>query len=108
VTSALIIAGALLIVAAGNALVASQQVTLDAQNTALGSALRDAQNLQLARADLEAPNRILSIAEARLHMVRPPTVTYLVPVNPGPDGSSTHGRGAKTPGRKAEGSATGH
>jgi hypothetical protein len=108
VASAVVIAGALLVVAAGNALVASQQVTLDSQNNQLSSALRNAQNLQLARADLEAPNRILSIAEARLHMVRPPTVTYLVPVNPGPDGSSTHGRGAKTPGQKAEGAATGH
>jgi cell division protein FtsL len=79
-----ILAGALLLVVAGQALVASQQVRLDNLQSELSSAVQSNANLQLDRAELAAPTRILAIAEHTLKMVSPARVTYLTPVDPGP------------------------
>ncbi len=78
----LVVAAALLIVAAGQAFVAAQQVHLDRLEQQLATSVARAQNLQLARAKLESPSRILVIAERQLGMVVPKSVTYLVPVDP--------------------------
>ncbi len=80
VLAALFVAGALLFVAAGQAFVAAQQVHLDRLDQQLATAVARDENLQLARAQLESPSRILELAERRLGMVVPPSVTYLVPV----------------------------
>jgi len=83
VLASLLIAGTLLLVAAGQAMVASQQVRLDNLTSELQVAVAKNQNLQLSKAQLVAPNRILEIAEHKLGMVLPADVTYLSPVNPG-------------------------
>jgi cell division protein FtsB len=81
--ASLLIAGTLLLVAAGQAMVASQQVRLDALTAELQSVVAKNQNLQVSKARLITPNRILEIAEHNLGMTSPPNVTYLAPVNPG-------------------------
>jgi hypothetical protein len=82
--AAAVIAAVLLIVVAGQAMVASQQVRIDNMHTDLAAAVSANENLQLTRAQLEAPGRILILAQHQLHMVVPKTVTYLNPVKPGP------------------------
>jgi len=82
--AAVVALGSLGVVAAGQALVTSQQVRLDNLHQALSAAVAQDQDLQLSRAQLAAPSRILDVAERELHMVAPASVTYLVPVNPGP------------------------
>ncbi|HEV8065839.1 MAG TPA: hypothetical protein VGP46_13440 [Acidimicrobiales bacterium] len=92
--SALCIAVPLMVAALGHALVAADQVKADGLQTQISSALQTQQNLQLQRAQLTAPTRILSIAENTLHMVTPPAVTYLAPVNPGKSVLQSHGPGS--------------
>jgi cell division protein FtsL len=77
------VAGALITVAAGQAIVADSQVHLDTINQELSSALAQNENLQLSRAKLAAPARILQLAEERYGMVVPRSVTYLAPLDPG-------------------------
>jgi cell division protein FtsL len=83
VLAALVVAAALLVVAAGQAFVAAQQVRLDRLDQQLSASVAKGENLQLTRAQLESPSRILSLAEHQLGMVVPVSVTYLVPVDPG-------------------------
>lgn len=79
-----LVVGALAAAAIAHGVVASQQQRLNALQTEVGQSLIAQQDLQLARAQLEAPPRILQIATGRLGMVTPQTVTYLPPVDPGP------------------------
>lgn len=81
--SAVIVAVALGIAAAGHAMLAAEQVRADSLRADVASATATQQNLQLRRAELETPSRVLSIAEHRFKMVAPTGVTYLQPVNPG-------------------------
>jgi cell division protein FtsL len=78
--AACVVAAALLVVAAANSLVVSQQVQLDSVRVQVAATLAQDQNLQVQRAMLESPARILSIAEHRLGMVTPSSVAYLTPV----------------------------
>ena len=87
--SAGVLVAALLTVAGAQALVASRQVRIDALQQRLASAVATDQQLEVRRASLEAPSRILEVAQRRLRMVSPGTVSYLAPVDPGPDVAST-------------------
>ena len=82
--SALLFAGALLFVAAGQAVVVSQQLQLDNAQQQLSTASSTNTNLQIERASLDSPARILQLAQHKLGMVTPTSVVYLVPVKVGP------------------------
>jgi cell division protein FtsL len=84
-----IIVVALLFVAAGSALVVSQQFQLDNAQQELTTAANRNTNLQLQRAELASPTKILEVAQKKLGMVTPPSVTYLVPVKLGQTVGST-------------------
>ncbi len=79
--SAAAVAGALGLVAAFNSLVASDQLQADNVQAQVAQAISANQALQLQRAELEAPSRILAIAEHKLGMVQPTSVIYLSPVS---------------------------
>lgn len=79
-----VVLSSMLVVAGAQALVASRQVRIDALQQQLGAAVATDEQLSLRKASLEEPGRILAIAERRLHMVPPGTVSYLAPVDPGP------------------------
>jgi len=79
---------ALLGVGASQALIAERQLHLDTLQQQLTSAVATNQRLELSRAELDNPARILSVAKLRLKMVAPATVTYLSPVDPGPSVAS--------------------
>lgn len=81
---AFLVVGTLGITAAAHTFVASDQQRIDALQIQLSQTLSAQQNLQIARAELESPTRVLSIAEHRLGMVAPGSAAYLAPVNPGP------------------------
>ena len=81
---ALFVLGAFGVTAAAHTFVASDQQRIDALQVQLGQALATQQELQVARAELESPSRVLAIAEHQLGMVSPGSVTYLSPVSPGP------------------------
>jgi cell division protein FtsL len=86
-----IIVGALLFVAVGSALVVSQQFQLDNVQQELAAASNRNTNLQLERAEMASPTKILKVAQSKLGMVTPATVTYLVPVKLGQTvGTTTH------------------
>jgi cell division protein FtsL len=96
-----ILASALTAAAAFHAVLAVTQIRADNLRSELATAVARQQNLQLERADLEAPGRVLWLAEHRFKMVAPGQVTYLEPVNPGetveqahrpPAGAATHRR----------------
>ncbi|MGH9169283.1 MAG: hypothetical protein ACRD0Z_00165 [Acidimicrobiales bacterium] len=95
--SALCVAVPLMIAAIGHALVAADQVRTDSAQSRIVAALQTQQNLQLQKAQLTAPSRILSIAETELHMVTPPAVSYLSPVNPGKSVLQSHKPGTVAP-----------
>lgn len=78
-----VLAASLATVAIGQDLVASQQVRLDNARQQLAQSVAAEQQLQLRRAQLESPARILQIAEHELHMIAPSSVTYLAPVSIG-------------------------
>ena len=80
----MLVVGALAVTAAAHTFVASDQQRIDALQAQLSQNLAQEQNLQIARAELESPQRVLAIAEHQLGMVAPSSVTYLAPVNPGP------------------------
>lgn len=86
--SAAVVVGALLAVAGAQALVADRQVRLDMLQQELSSAVAQNQNLQLERAALSAPGRVMAVAEHRLKMVSPLSEAYLAPVDPGPSVAS--------------------
>ncbi len=71
-----------LLVAAAQAVVASRQIRIDDLRQQLATAVAANENLEVQRAALIAPARILSIAEHRLGMTSPKQITYLVPVQP--------------------------
>ena len=84
VTSAAIIVVALLVAAGAQAYVAEQQLRIDSTEQQLTSAVALSQSLQLSRAELSSPGRVLAVAEHALKMVSPATVHDLRPVRPGP------------------------
>ena len=105
----LFIVGALAVTAAGHALVASDQQRIDTLQGQLTQTLAEQQDLQLSRAELESPVRVLSIAERQLGMVSPESVSYLSPVNPGPTvaqvGAATAGAATPAAAKAASNSA---
>jgi len=80
----LFVVGALATTAVAHALLASQQQRVDTLQSQLGQAVVTQQDLQLSRAELESAARVLQVAEKQLGMVVPGSVSYLVPVDPGP------------------------
>jgi hypothetical protein len=80
----------LLLATLGHAVVASEQVRSDALQTEIAQALETQQQYQLQKSDLGASARIVTIAEARLHMVTPAVVTYLQPVKVGESVAQDH------------------
>ncbi|MGO9581910.1 MAG: hypothetical protein ACLP36_03800 [Acidimicrobiales bacterium] len=80
----LLVVGALAVTAAAHTFVASDQQRVDTLQAELSQSLGEQQDLQLSRAELESPVRVLNIAERQLGMVAPGSVSYLSPVNPGP------------------------
>ncbi len=80
----LFVVGALGLSSAAHALVASDQQRIDNLQVQLTRTLVEQQGLQLSRAELESPARVLRIAEGQLGMVAPASVYYLAPVDPGP------------------------
>jgi cell division protein FtsL len=85
-----IIVAAMLLVAIGSALVVSQQVRLDAAEQSLTAASTRNTDLQVQRAELASPTKVLKVAQTKLGMVTPKTVIYLVPVKLGPTVGSTN------------------
>ncbi len=69
-------------VVAAQAMVASRQIRIDNLQQQLATSVAVNENLQVERAGLTAPSRILSIAEKKLGMTTPAKVTYLAPVAP--------------------------
>jgi cell division protein FtsL len=88
--AAAVIVAALLLVAIGSALVVSQQVRLDSAEQALAASSSHNTNLQVQRAELAAPTKVLQVAQTKLGMVMPKSVVYLVPVKVGPTVGSTN------------------
>lgn len=89
-----VVVAALLVVAAAQAVIASRQLQLDAMQQEVAAAVTTSESLQVARADLSAPTRILGVAEHRLAMAAPGSVSYLAPVNPGPSVAEVAARNA--------------
>lgn len=83
VLAAALVGGSLGVAAVSHAVLAGQQIQLDNLQSQVSSTLQTQQNLQLRRAELSTPSRVLRIAEQRYHMVSPGPTTYLKPVNPG-------------------------
>jgi len=81
---ALFVVGALGVTAVAHTFVASYQQRIDILQGQLTQTLAEQQDLQLSRAELESPVRVLSIAEKQLGMVSPGSASYLSPVDPGP------------------------
>lgn len=75
--SGLLVTGALGLAAGAQGLVTSQQLHLDHLDQQIAAAIARTQSLELSRARLAAPSRVLDIAENQLHMVTPSQVTYL-------------------------------
>ncbi len=88
--SGCIVAGSLAVAAGGQALLAATQIRADGLQAQVASALASQQNLRAARAQLETPSRVLTIAEQRFKMSAPAHVTYLQPVNPGESVAVAH------------------
>jgi cell division protein FtsL len=86
--SACVVAAALMLVAAAGSVVLSEQLRLDSVHAQVATALAQEQSLQVQRATLESPSRILAIAEKQLHMVAPTSVHYLVPGTAGGQSST--------------------
>lgn len=105
--AACVVTCALLIVAAANSVVVSQQIRLDNVRAQVASALTQDQNLQLQKAVLESPSRILYIAERRLGMVAPPGVTYLTPAAPTGGAASAAHKASGTGAAPANGASRG-
>ena len=78
-----VLAAALTVAAAGHAMLAATQLRSDTLQSQLAGAVGTEQNLELRKATLESPSRVMSLAEHRYKMVAPSGVTYLQPVDPG-------------------------
>jgi len=78
--AALILAAALFVVAAAQTVVDAQQLKIDNLEQQATTAANENANLQLQRAELESPVRILELAQRRLGLVSPAHVVYLSPV----------------------------
>ncbi len=78
-----VLAAALTVAAAGHAMLAATQLRSDTLQSQLAGAVSTEQNLELRKAVLESPSRVMSLAEHRYKMVAPSGVTYLQPVDPG-------------------------
>jgi cell division protein FtsL len=93
--AAVVVVGAVFVIGLGQNLLGTQQVRLDLLQQQLAAASQANENLLLDRAQLEAPARILQLAEHGLGMVAPKSVVYLTPVSPGPsvsdEGEEPHG-----------------
>ena len=63
------------------ALIVSNQNTIDEINAAIDTATRTNQRLRLEVGELESPERVRLIAISILGMVEPDTVTYLEPIS---------------------------
>ncbi|MHB1781355.1 MAG: hypothetical protein ACYCTE_01495 [Acidimicrobiales bacterium] len=87
--SVTIVVAALLAVAGAQAFVAERQLRIDALQQQLTSAVSESQTLQLARAELSSPSRVLAFAEHRLKMVAPSSIDYVQPVVVGPTVAET-------------------
>jgi cell division protein FtsL len=77
---ATVIAGAAIVslaLVATHVLIAENQFRLDSLQQRASVQQERYEKLRLQVAQLEAPDRIVSLAEGRLHMVQPGTVTYL-------------------------------
>ena len=92
VVSGLVLTGALGMVAAAQGVVTTQQLHLDRLDQQLAQAVAKTQTLEVTRARLDAPSRVLAVAEHRLHMATPPSITYLSPA--APVAVARHGRGS--------------
>jgi F0F1-type ATP synthase membrane subunit c/vacuolar-type H+-ATPase subunit K len=79
----LMLAASLLIVAVAQAMAGSAQVRLDVLRSEVSGAVSTDQSLALRAAELESPARILRIAEGRLDLVSPTSVSYLRPLPAG-------------------------
>lgn len=75
--SVAIVVVAMLVVALFQGMLASEQLRLDAVSSQLGTAVATNQELELRRAELASPSRILEVATHDLGMVMPPSVVYL-------------------------------
>ncbi len=82
--SGVIFIGGIFIIGFGQNRLATQQIELDNLQQQLNSATQHNADLLLTRAQLEAPARILQLAERRLGMVTPRSVVYLTPAATGP------------------------
>ncbi|HEV2768299.1 MAG TPA: hypothetical protein VGV63_11420 [Acidimicrobiales bacterium] len=77
VVAAVLVGASLLALAASHAMMISTQVRLDDLDQRVVEAQARHQALRLEVATLEAPDRVVSVAQERLGMVSPDTVTYL-------------------------------
>ena len=101
---AMFVVGAFAVTAAAHTFVASDQQRIDTLQGQLSRVLAAQQELQVSRAELESPSRVLAIAEHQLGMVSPGSVTYLSPVNPGPSVEQAGAQASKS----AAGSSSRH
>jgi cell division protein FtsL len=90
------VVGALAVTAAAHTFVASDQQRIDTLQSQLTQTLAEQQDLQLSRAELESPVRVLAIAERQLGMISPESVSYLPPADPGPSVSQAGADAART------------
>lgn len=95
--SGVVLALALAVAAAGHALLAADQIQADTLQSQVATAIGTQQNLELERAQLERPGRVLTIAEDRLKMIEPHSVTYLQPVDPGETVAQAHAPAVSQP-----------
>ncbi len=77
VAAAVLVGASLLALAASHAMMVSTQVHLDDLERRVAEAQARHQALRLEVATLEAPDRVVSVAQERLGMAPPDTVTYL-------------------------------
>jgi cell division protein FtsL len=83
--AAALVVGVCLLVVSAQAIVASRQIRIDNLRQQLATSVATNENLAVQRAAYTAPTRILQIAEHKLGMIPPKSVTYLVPVTPAAD-----------------------
>ena len=79
VVAAVGVAGCLFALAAFNAVLVSGQARIDGLQRQVSEAQSEYSRNRLRVAELEAPGRIVQVAQERLGMVPPPGVTYLTP-----------------------------
>ena len=99
------VVGAMAVTATAHTFVASYQQRIDTLQSKLTQTLAEQQDLQLTRAELESPVRVLAIAEHQLGMITPPSVAYLPPASPGPSVAQAGAAAARAALRAAAASA---